>query len=161
MQDAKKQIENQRQAGKELGRGSGEARPAGKRLRTEIKEVSRVQGVPLLQEICTRDEFAFFERAWYDHCLTSFSQDGRCFKNGKYKEIAMPSNEYVERLFGSVLAAGVNRSDILTRLLLEYAKKMDTAIEERKKIHGSLLSVCSARVKEILERRFPAFVENN
>ena len=78
MQDAKKKIEYQRHAGKELGRGSGESRHEGKRLRTEAKEVSRITGVPLLRESCSRDDFAVFEQAWFDHCQATFPLDGRC-----------------------------------------------------------------------------------
>ena len=161
MQDAKKRIEYQRQAGRELGKGSGESKSTGKRFRTEIKEVSRITGVPLLRESCTRDDFAVFEQAWYNHCQATFPQDGRVFKNGKYREVPMPTEEHLESFYGAAILAVASRGDLLTKMLLDYKKQFDRRVEERALIHGALLSVCSMRVKEILEDRFPAFMAEN
>lgn len=122
------------------------------------KEASPIETVPLLIYPVSVTEFIIFEDALLAHVATKFPLDGKCLRLGEYQAELMPTAEDVEASMIVYSALGLpqreldaQRREMLTSLGRQYLKDRSARLEEKRLLHGCVLSVMSRRSRQVVE----------
>lgn len=114
----------------------------------ERSERSRIEGIPLLTYPGDTESFMVFEQAWIAHAEASYQFNGRCFSNNAYDVLVVPTRENQKDALEAYDEA--DRKSALKSLIDRHLKQMDKRDEEKRLVHGALLSVLSMRSKDVI-----------
>jgi hypothetical protein len=123
------------------------------------KEKSFIEGIPLLTYPGSPEDFHAFETAWKAYAERTFPLVGRCFEVDEYEAPAMPNqtNHAAQlALFDTSI-----RAEMLTDYIKRHLKTEDKREEEKRRVHGAILSVTSQRSIAVVRASKPEVLTSN
>jgi hypothetical protein len=114
----------------------------------ERTERSRIEGIPLLIYPGEPENFQQFERAWIAHAEATYPYNGRCFSNGAYDIVEVPTKENQKDALD--LFETSQQKEVMKGILERFLKQEEKRHDEKRLVHGALLSVMSMRSRDIV-----------
>jgi hypothetical protein len=145
-------------SGKSKKRAKGEAKAQDRWAKAdkvpkveELKEVSMVKGVPLCVYGFSAEDFQTYRRAWQGYAEGTYPLGGMCFRNNAYEAVVVPTQANQAAALNGLSAAQV--TTVFAYIVKRHLKREDRKEEERRVMHGKLLSTLSERSIAIIHAR--------
>jgi hypothetical protein len=124
------------------------------------RERSFVDGVPLLVYPGTPETFHSYQAAWKAYAERTFPETGRCFANEAYDEVPVPTRaNQAEKL--ALFETPAAKTDAMNDIIKRHLKQEDKRLEEKRRVHGTLLSTMSERSISIVRTSKPQLLASN
>jgi hypothetical protein len=131
-----------------------------KKVIEQRKERSFIEGVPLLTYPGTPEEFHVYQTSWKAYAERTFPETGRCFTNEAYDEVVAPTRvNQAEKL--ALFETPAARTDAFNDILKRHLKREDTREDEKRRVHGALLSTMSERSVSVVRASKPEVLASN
>jgi hypothetical protein len=124
------------------------------------KERSFIEGVPLLTYPGTPETFHVYQAAWKAYAERTFPETGRCFANEAYDVVVTPTKaNQAEKL--ALFETAAAKTDAFNDIIKRFLKREEAREDEKKRVHGALLSTMSERSVSIVRTSNPALLASN